>query len=457
MELHELTATQAVQAMRAGQLTSEQLVAACLARIRELEERVQAWAFLDPDHALAQARRADEIRREGKVFGPLHGVPVGIKDIFDTADMPTELGTVLHQGGRPKRDATAVALLRQAGAVILGKTVTTELAYFAPGKTTNPRDPKRTPGGSSSGSAAAVAAGMVPLAIGSQTNGSVLRPASFCGVFGFKPSYGLISRHGMLSLSRPLDQVGVFARSIEDVALIGDCLMNYDAQDADMQSRVRPSLVRTAAEEPPASPLFVLVKTPMWSKTQPDTQAGFAELSEHLGGQLHEVELSVSIEEGIACHRLIMEADMARSLAPEYERGRDQLSAAMRAVIERGRRVTPAEYERARAAMAPLAAVLDELFLNYGTIVTPVVAGEAPLGLESTGDPIFCTFWTLCRTPSISVPLLQGANGLPIGVQLVGAPDDDGRLLRSARWLVESVEAVARGAQVATRARGRKR
>ena len=457
MDLHELTATQAVQAMRDGQLTSEQLVATCLVRIRELEPRVQAWAFLDPDYALAQARRADETRREGKVFGPLHGVPVGIKDIFDTADMPTEFGTVLHQGRRPTRDATAVAQLRQAGAVIMGKTITTEFAYYAPGKTTNPRDAKRTPGGSSSGSAAAVAAGMVPLAIGSQTNGSVLRPASFCGVFGFKPSYGLISRHGMLSLSRPLDQVGVFARSIEDVALIGDCLMNYDAQDADMQPRVRPSLARTAAEEPPAPPLFVLVKTPMWSKTQQDTQAGFAELIVHLGGQLHEVELSISIEDGIACHRLIMEADMARNLASEYERGRGQLSAAMRAAIERGRRVTAEEYNRALAAMAPLTAVLDELFLNYGTIVTPVVAGEAPLGLESTGDPIFCTFWTLCRTPSISLPLLQGANGLPIGVQLVGAPDDDGRLLRSARWLVESVEAAARGAQVATRARGRKR
>jgi len=457
MELHELTATQAVQAIRDGHITSEELVSACLARIRALKDSVQAWAFLDPDYALAQARRADEIRREGKVFGSLHGVPVGIKDIFDTTDMPTEYGTVLHLGHRPTRDATAVALLRQAGAVIMGKTVTTELAYYAPGKTTNPRDPRRTPGGSSSGSAAAVAAGMVPLAIGSQTNGSVLRPASFCGVFGFKPSYGLISRHGMLRLSRALDQVGVFARSIEDVALIGDCLMNYDAQDPDVQARVRPNLAATAAEEPPVPPLFVLVKTPMWSTLQRDTQAGFAELIEHLGGQLHQVELSISIEDGLACHRTIMEADMARSLEREYERGRDQLSAAMRAAIERGRRVTAAEYNRALAAMAPLATVLDELFLNYGTIVTPVVAGEAPLGLESTGDPIFCTFWTLCRTPSISVPLLQGANGLPIGVQLVGAPDDDGRLLRSARWLVESVEAGARGAEVAAPARGRKR
>jgi Asp-tRNA(Asn)/Glu-tRNA(Gln) amidotransferase A subunit family amidase len=457
MELHELTATQAVQAMQDGHLSSEELAAACLARIEALEPTVRAWTFLDRDYAIEQARRADEIRREGRVFGPLHGVPVGVKDIFDTADMPTEYGTVLHKGHRPKRDATAVAQLRQAGAVILGKTVTTELAYYTPGKTTNPRDAKRTPGGSSSGSAAAVAAGMVPLAIGSQTNGSVLRPASFCGVFGFKPSYGQISRHGMLSLSPPLDQVGVFARSIEDAALLGDSLMNYDAQDSDMQPRVRPNLLKTAAEEPPVAPLFVLVRTPMWSKAQRETQDGFAELIEHLGGQLHEVQLSASIDEGIACHRTIMEADMARSLAREYERGKDQLSAAMRAAIERGQRVTAVEYDRALAAIVPLNAVLDELFLNYGTIITPVATGEAPLGLDNTGDPIFCTFWTLCRTPSISVPLLQGKHGMPIGVQLVGARDDDGRLLRSARWLVDSVGAAAEQTETAARSRRRKR
>jgi Asp-tRNA(Asn)/Glu-tRNA(Gln) amidotransferase A subunit family amidase len=455
MEPHELTATQAVQAMRDGKLSSEELVSACLARIDALEDRVRAWAFLDREHALAQARRADALRQEGKVFGPLHGVPVGIKDIFDTADMPTGYGTVLHKDRRPVRDATAVAQLRQAGAVILGKTVTTELAYYAPGKTANPRDAGRTPGGSSSGSAAAVAAGMVPLAIGSQTNGSTLRPASYCGVFGFKPSYGLISRHGMLPLSGALDQVGMFARSLDDIALLGDCLMNYDAQDADMQARVRPALVRTSTEPLPAPPLFVLVRTPMWSRLERDTQDGFAELIAHLGGQLHEVELTTSIEEGIACHRTIMEADMARSLAAEYERGRDRLSAPMRAAIERGRRVTAAEYDRALAAIAPLTAVLDELFLNYGTILTPAVAGEAPPGLDSTGDPVFCTFWTLCRVPSIGLPLLQGANGLPIGVQLIGARDDDGRLLRSARWLVASVDAAARAE--ARPARGRRR
>jgi len=439
MELHELTAAQAVQAMRDGRVSSEELVAACLTRVQQIEESVGAWAFLDPDYAMQQARRADEVRREGRVFGPLHGVPVGIKDIFDTADMPTERGSVLYKGYRPEFDATTVALLRQAGAVILGKTVTAELAYYAPGKTTNPHDPKRTPGGSSSGSAAAVAAGMAPLALGSQTNGSVLRPASFCGVLGYKPTFGLVSRHGMLRASRALDHVGVFARTVEDVALLGGCLMDYDQHDPDMRPRVRPSLVTTAAEEPPAPPLFALVKTPMWSQAERDTQEGFAELVEHLGGQVHEVTLTEAFEQAVACHRTIMEADIAGSFDREYEHGRDQLSTAMRETIERGRRITAVEYNRAIESVPRLNAVLDEIFYTYGTIITPVAPGEAPVGLASTGSPIFCTVWTLCGVPALSLPLLRGAHGMPIGVQLVAAKWDDARLLRTANWLTHRV------------------
>ena len=212
------SATDAARAIQAGAITSEQLVEACLARIRETEPQVQAWQSLDETHALTQARARDMDRREGRPCGPLHGVPVGIKDIIDTADLPTEDGTVLHAGRTPDRDATVVASLRAAGAVIMGKTFTTEQDTYAPGKTRNPHDFERTPGGSSSGSAAAVAAGMVPLAVGTQTNGSVIRPASFCGVYGFKPTHGLIPRHGILKLSRTLDSVGVFARSLEDIA-----------------------------------------------------------------------------------------------------------------------------------------------------------------------------------------------------------------------------------------------
>jgi Asp-tRNA(Asn)/Glu-tRNA(Gln) amidotransferase A subunit family amidase len=438
---HALTAAQAVAAMRAGQLTSEELVADCLARIQALEPTVQAWAFLDPDYAMQQARRADEERRAGKVFGPLHGVPVGVKDIIDTADMPTEYGTPLHAGRRPERDAAVVTRLREAGAVLLGKTVTTEFAYYAPGKTTNPHDPACTPGGSSSGSAAAVAAGMAPLALGTQTNGSTLRPASFCGVFGYKPTHGLISRHGVLRQSRALDQVGVFARSIDDVALLGDCLLGYDERDPDMTPRVRPSLVRTLNEAPPATPMFAFVKTPMWSQAERDTQKGFAELLEHLGAQVNEIDVSEMVNDAIASHRVIMEADFAASFAREYGEARDRLSPALREAIERGRRVSADDYKEALERIPRLNDALQDIFCSYGTIITPAAPGEAPRGLSSTGSPIFCTPWTLCGTPAVSLPLLRGAHGMPIGVQLVGERGDDARLLRSARWLVQSVTA----------------
>src|SRR6266545_7421316 len=220
--LHSLSASEAARLIRESVITSEQLVEACFARVREVDERVQAWTFLDPDYALAQARAADERRLSGQPVGPLHGVPIGIKDIFDTADMPTENGSVIYAGRTPSRDATVVSMLRAAGAVIMGKTVTTEFAYFSPGKTRNPHNPEHTPGGSSSGSAAAVAASMVPLALGSQTNGSTIRPAAYCGVVGFKPTHGLISRHRVFPLSSTLDHVGLFARSIEDIALLAD-------------------------------------------------------------------------------------------------------------------------------------------------------------------------------------------------------------------------------------------
>src|SRR5262245_21322204 len=231
--LYSISATEAAQLIGDGVISSEELVAACLARIQEVDPQIQAWAFLDPDHALAQARALDQLRLAGKPIGPLHGVPIGIKDIFDTADMPTENGSVLCSGRTPSRDATVVSLLRGAGAVIMGKTVTTEFAYFSPGKTRNPINPEHTPGGSSSGSAAAVAANMVALAIGSQTNGSTIRPAAYCGVIGFKPSHGLISRHRVSPLSRTLDHVGLFARSIDDIALLAEQLIAYDENDSD--------------------------------------------------------------------------------------------------------------------------------------------------------------------------------------------------------------------------------
>jgi Asp-tRNA(Asn)/Glu-tRNA(Gln) amidotransferase A subunit family amidase len=440
--LHLLSASEAARLIRDGVISSEQFVEACLARICEVDGQVQAWSFLDPDHALAQARAADAWRGEGRATGPLHGVPVGIKDIFDTADMPTENGSVLYAGRTPSRDATAVAMLRAAGAVIMGKTVTTEFAYFSPGKTRNPHNPEHTPGGSSSGSAAAVAAGMVPLALGSQTNGSTIRPAAYCGVIGFKPTHGMISRQGILALSRTLDHVGLFARSIDDIALLAAQLVGYDERDPDTRPRARIPFVEVAAEEPPLPPMFAIVKTPYWERVDEDTKEGFAELIEQLGEQVEEIELLPSAIDAWELHRTIMEAEMAANLEREWDKGRDRLSEQLRVQLERGRNVRAIDYQRARARIAPIHESFIELFeQRYDAILTPAATGAAPKGLSSTGDPVFCTLWTLCGMPAISLPLLQNTSGLPLGVQLVGPRDGDARLLRTARWLAARVAA----------------
>ena len=440
MDLVQLGANDAAAAIRAGEITSEQLVSACLQRIADVEESVQAWAHLDADHALHQAREADAARREGKPLGPLHGVPVGVKDIFDTKDMPTEDGTVLHAGRTPGEDAAVVALLRQAGAVILGKTVTTELAVYAPGKTRNPHDLERTPGGSSSGSAAAVAAQMVPLAIGTQTNGSVIRPAAFCGAYGFKPSHGLISRHRVLQQSRTLDHVGVFARSIPDCALVAQQLLGFDERDPDTAPRATLKLVETTMEEPPVTPHLGFVKTAVWDRADEDTKEAFAELTEHLGDEVSEYQLPSPFDDVLDVHRTVMEADLARSFAREYERGKAKLSANLREMIERGLDVRAVAYNDAVGRIPLLRGLLGQPFERCDAILTPAAVGEAPLGLESTGDPCFCTLWTLCGMPAITLPLLRGTNGMPIGVQLVGPKGDDARLLRTARWLEGRLE-----------------
>jgi Asp-tRNA(Asn)/Glu-tRNA(Gln) amidotransferase A subunit family amidase len=439
MGVEQLGASEARAAIEAGQITSEQLVGACLDRIRALEPTVQAWAYLDAEHALAQARAADLARQEGKAFGPLHGIPVGIKDIFDTADMPTEDGTVLHAGRRPTRDATTVALLRAAGAVIMGKTVTTELAVYSPGKTTNPHDPRRTPGGSSSGSAAAVAANMVPVALGSQTNGSLIRPASYCGVFGYKPTHGLISRTGVLKQSRRLDHVGVFARSVDDLALVAQPLMRFDARDPDMQPKAHRDLVATATSTPPVPPRLGFVRTPSWEQASDDTKTGFGELVAELGDRVIDMTLPPAFDEALTIHRTIFEADIARSFSAEYDRGREQLSPTLRDIIERGQRCLAVDYNRAVDQMPILTAMLEGMFEWCDALLTPATMAEAPLGLDSTGSPIFCTIWTLCGVPAVSVPILQSAGGLPVGVQLIGPREDDARLLRTARWLVDKL------------------
>ena len=406
------------------------------------EAELQAWTYLDPEHALAQARAADEERRSGAPLGPLHGVPVGLKDIIDTADMPTENGSSLHAGRTPARDAAVVERLRAAGAVLLGKTVTTEFAGRAPGKTRNPVNPAHTPGGSYSGSAAAVAASQVPLAVGSQTGGSVIRPAAYCGVFGFKPTHGLISRHGMFQLSRSLDHVGVFARTLEDVALLAEVLVGFDARDPDSRASAHPLYREIAAAEPPIPPLFTFVKTARWESVDGDAREAFAELVEFLGDRVEELDLGEPAVEALEWHRIILDAEMAANLDWAWEEGRARLSPSMVERLARGREVRARDYLQALARRPVLNAGFEELFAQrYDAILTPAASGTAPRGLESTGDPAFNAVWTLCGMPALTVPLMQGENGLPLGVQLVGPRLGDARLLRTARWLVETVQA----------------
>ena len=439
MSLAGLSLTEAAADIRDGRITAVELIRDCLARIDEVEATVHAWAFLDRDHARQQAEAADLHRKQGKALGPLHGVPIGIKDIIDTGDMPTELGSPLWAGRTPRRDAAVVARLRAAGAVIMGKTVTTEYAYRQPGRTTNPHDAARTAGGSSSGSAAAVAAHMVPGAVGSQTNGSVIRPAAFCGVVGFKPTHGLVPRRGMLLLSRTLDHVGVFARTVPDAALLAETLAGFDEEDPDTRPLARPPLAAVAASEPPLPPRLAFVRTPAWERVEPVTREAFAELGEVLGDAMADVELGASFEPVVAMHRTIMEVEMAHNLSRDYDKGRDRLSPALREVIERGRAQAAVDYTAAVAGIPALNGALEPLFDEFDAIVTPAAPGEAPHGLATTGDPIFCTIWTYLGTPAVTLPLLRSTAGMPLGVQLVARRGGDARLLRTARWLVETL------------------
>lgn len=428
--LHALGAGALAQGIRDGEYSAEAVVRSCLERIAQVDATVQAWAFLDPELALQQARAADRHQASGAALGALHGVPVGIKDIIDTADMPTENGTVLHAGRRPAKDAAVVARLRAAGAIIMGKTVTTELATYSPGKTRNPHDPEHTPGGSSSGSAAAVAAGMVPLAVGTQTNGSVIRPAAFCGVVGFKPSYGLISREGVLRQSPALDQIGVFARSVEDAALLAESLCDAAALPRWLEGAGTPQI---------RLPRIALVKTSIWNRTAFDTREAIAGLAARLGGALIEVAMPEAAAGAWDWQRTVMEAEIAANYDAEWQHGRDRLSESLRSQIERGRAIAEADYRDALQRMAMVNAAFEPVYAACDVIMTPAVAGTAPHGLDSTGDPAFCTLWTFCGMPALTLPLLRGSNGLPLGVQLVAPRYGDAQLLRAARWLCDAV------------------
>ena len=440
MPLSNLTAVNIVQSLKKGEFTCEELVTNYIDHINKYEKNVEAWEFFDETLILEQAKKLDQDHQSGKVHGDLHGVPVGIKDIFDTENMPTSDGTEIHKENPSWNDCTVVSKLKQAGAIIMGKTVTTELAYYSPGKTKNPHDPTRTPGGSSSGSAAAVASHMVPLAIGSQTNGSVIRPASYCGVVGYKPTKGLISRHLVLQISRALDQIGVFSNTLEDAALISEQLFGYDKQDPDTSLSAKPKLLDATKQKPPLEPIFAYIKLPFMDELDEDAKKGFEEIKDELKGKIDEIELPEGFVDIPEWHKVIMESDMARSFSAEYTKSKHKLSNNIIEAIERGMKYTAVEYNNALSKIDAANIYFKQFFYDYDAILTPSASGEAPKGLKSTGNPIFCTIWTFCGMPCISLPLLQGNNGLPIGVQLVSSLFDDERLFRNASWLTKKIK-----------------
>ena len=440
MPLSNLTAVNIVQSLKKGEFTCEELVTNYIDHINKYEKNVEAWEFFDETLILKQAKKLDQDHQSGKVHGDLHGVPVGIKDIFDTENMPTSDGTEIHKENPSWNDCTVVSKLKQAGAIIMGKTVTTELAYYSPGKTKNPHDPTRTPGGSSSGSAAAVASHMVPLAIGSQTNGSVIRPASYCGVVGYKPTKGLISRHLVLQISRALDQIGVFSNTLEDAALISEQLFGYDKQDPDTSLSAKPKLLDATKQKPPLEPIFAYIKLPFMDELDEDAKKGFDEIKDELKGKIDEIELPEGFVDIPEWHKVIMESDMARSFSSEYTKSKHKLSNNIIEAIERGMKYTAVEYNNALSKIDAANIYFKQFFYDYDAILTPSASGEAPKGLKSTGNPIFCTIWTFCGMPCISLPLLQGNNGLPIGVQLVSSLFDDERLFRNASWLTKKIK-----------------
>ena len=419
--LNELSASDAARAIASGRITSEDLVRACLERIAEREPHVKAWAFLDPDLALAQARACD--RQPWR--GPLHGVPIAVKDVLDTADMPTGMGSAIFDGYQPKADAACVALVRKAGAVILGKTVTCELAGIAPRETMNPRDPKRTPGGSSSGSGAAVADHMVPVAFGTQTGGSVLRPAAFCGVIGYKPTYNTINRAGMKFAAEGVDTIGLIARSVDDVALVTDACID------------RPPAPLAALRTPPR---IGLCRTYLWdSKASAETKTAVeaaAKRAEAAGARVTDFALTEEFTRLTAIREVINNYERACGLAWEWAHHRAKLSPQMTRTVEMGIAAPHSRYIEAVQLAERCRGRLDDLMRDIDVLIAPAVNGEAPLGLEHAGDPSFQSLWTLLHVPTISLPLATGPNGMPVGVQLVAKRWDDRGLLAAAKWMV---------------------
>jgi amidase len=396
-----------------GVLTAVDAVQACIERVQERDGDVNAWVHWDPEPALAEARARDtEAPR-----GPLHGMPIGVKDMIDTADRPTEYGSPIFAGHRPAADASCVAALRAAGAVVLGKTATTELAAYEPAATRNPHDLRRTPGGSSSGSAAAVADGMVPVALGTQTAGSVVRPAAFCGVLGFKPTFGLVDRAGVGAQAPSLDTVGWFAREAEHLALV----LRVLAPGAPQGEATR----------------VAVMTTPHDGEADADVRAALAAAAAALGAD--QAEWPAAWDGLTEAQTAVQAREAALEFAPLRAEHEAQMSAKLLGLIAEGEAVTPAAHAAALALARAAAAALPAAMRDVDALLVPAVRGEAPEGLDATGDPLFCRAWTLLGVPAIAVPAGRGAHGMPIGVQLVGRPGSDHALIALAGHLQQAL------------------
>lgn len=419
--VHEWTAGQIAAATGAGKLTCEAVARASLDRIAARESVVQAWQYLDADAALAHARALD---RSAATRGPLFGVPFGVKDIIDTHDMPTEYGSPIYRGHRPGRDAACVALMRKAGGVLLGKTVTTEFANLHPGKTRNPHDPARTPGGSSSGSAAAVGDGMVPLALGTQTTASTIRPASFCGVVGYRPTWGDLRLSGVLEAAGSLDTLGLMARSVEDIALLRDVLLGADP-------------VPLPAEV--ARPRIGFCRTPLWRNAESFVQHLLEETAARLaraGAEVKDAVLPAEFASIPEAHRAVSSFEFVRNFTWEMERHWNEISETLRnGRLKDGMATSFERYREARELLAACRRTLDRFFGDHDVLLTPAAAGEAPAGLHSTGYTGFCAIWTSTHVPAVTLPVLRGPNGLPVGVQIVARRGRDREALAFARWV----------------------
>lgn len=425
-KLNELTAVAAAADVAAGRITSEQLIRACLERIAERESDVGAWVHLVPDQAIAEARARDRGPRRGL----LHGVPIAVKDVIDTADMPTEYGTPIYGGNRPTCDAVCVSGAREQGAVVLGKAVSTELANIHPAGTRNPRNLNHTPGGSSSGPAAAVADCMAPLGFGTQTGGSLIRPASYCGIVGYKPTFDFISTAGVKALSASLDTIGVYGRTVPDAALLGRALIGFDAPDFD--------------SKPATAPRIGLYRTPQWSLAEPPMASAFEDSAgklERAGAKVMAVTAPPLMDEIILAADVINDYETYRSLAYERMHHADQLSPTMTNKLKKAAGVTRPRYLAALETAGACARLLADMLRDFDVLITPSATGEAPAGLSaigptgSLGPAAFQQMWTMLHTPAISVPVFTGPTGLPMGLQVIAPRREDARALVWAHWV----------------------